>query len=223
MTHPENSTSASSDTAVPRRGVMRGVAWTIPVVAAAAAAPAIAASTPCPDISTSEGWYREGSPLYTGGNVPGGHPIFWPTPTEFHQGDDNTSSTEEAWGFGQINMPVVAGETYTFTFGVGKTTFTPTDGSPDTDNLGQHLLFTVGGEQLAHFFTRPLGDHIQITSELPAYTDFSFSWTAPADAGETTVVRFDFVMPPKLPESSIGGDDVRITLPRVSVSGGCSA
>jgi hypothetical protein len=193
----------------PRRSVMRGAAWAVPSVVAAVAAPAMAASPACPDISDPTQWERMGSPYYSGG-ANGGSPAVYMG--GLHQGDDSISPNQEAWGYGETTMPVIAGQTYTFRFGIG-TTHMPRD----EINYGQHLFFNVNGERLGLFFSRPLANRIQITATLPEYQYHEFTWTAPTTG--TVPVRFEFVLPPRPAELPHGGDDVRVTFPTVTTTG----
>lgn len=206
---------------ISRRTLVQGSAWTIPVIATTVAAPASSASPPCPNIATSAGWTRGGSALYTGGA--GAHPFFM-NGNSLHQGDDNTSIWEEAWGYGQTSMSVVAGRTYTFRFGIGKTLF---NWPVASNQFGQHVFFSVNGQRLGSFFSRPLAGRTTINANLPSYDYHTFTWTATTTG--TVPVRFDFALPqryqgPNYPvwngaQWIYGGDDVRVTLPTVSTAG----
>lgn len=76
--------AANREPTVPRRAVSRGVAWAVPTIALATAAPALAASEPCTDADTltalpaftAQNWTEQPATGFRGGNR---YPVEWLT------------------------------------------------------------------------------------------------------------------------------------------------
>lgn len=162
--------------AVRRRALVEGAAWTIPVIAAAAAAPLAAASgeipVPCPAVPAS-GWsVTVESGQIINADVPGIFVHQWVGDRWYNSSDANTVQTTRVRTVSP-SFPTIAGKTYTFTF-----TSDVQFGSPNF-GLSQMGWFGAGvnGQFLLDRTTRAYPNGIGTTGA-PIRSAFSFTWTA---------------------------------------------
>lgn len=110
---------ASSDWTVPtadgvhRRTIVKGAAWTVPVVAVAMATPAAAASEAfvCPTVPASTGW--TGASGITGSTAGGGYYRWSDDKTEWVNTKDATQTSSLSY-YIEFSFKGVAGHTYNF-------------------------------------------------------------------------------------------------------------
>jgi hypothetical protein len=126
MTQPDSTVTSSYDKQISRRRIVRGAAWTVPVIAASVAAPALAASPTCPegtpDLGTQSGWVAEvvNPEQFIERPNDDGHGWWASNPRRYYWVADNVSTEPADLAVMTLTkqIPVVAGTTYSFTYGV---------------------------------------------------------------------------------------------------------
>lgn len=214
MTDP----TASGDTASPathvnRRTIVKGAAWSIPVLAVAVGAPLAAASTPCPQLPSAAAWTKttdgqlrvHADPTYN--NQAGG--TYLPLPTNnansFLSVQDRnvaTGTTRITWS---SSFVPVSGVQYTFTF-VTNTNTTLTD--------PQYLNIWVGSTNVFAAVTKPGFGNPNIISGVQTH---NVTWTAPSNSAAN--VAFVFDVPGVTDNVNRTNDDIRIGLPVITAAG----
>ncbi|AZZ56657.1 hypothetical protein [Rathayibacter iranicus] len=136
---------ASSDWTVPsadgvhRRTIVKGAAWTVPVVAVAMATPAAAASEAfvCPTVPASSGWTKP----VTSGTSTGPGVYEWSTDgTEWQNTKDSTKADSFSY-YIEFSFKGVAGHSYTFNWSAYAS------GARNTANYAAYDV-TIGGNQV---------------------------------------------------------------------------
>lgn len=216
---------ASSDWTVPtadgvhRRTIVKGAAWSVPVVAVAIGTPAAAASNfTCPVLTAADYTKESNGYAYADSATIG---VQGTKPQAFRVNSDNSSAAgsgaEGVIAF-TAQMKVVKGKTYTFSYSAyGNYGNFTKEGS-----RSQYFRLKVDGAKISPNYgtrTSEFGDtqlpiQEKSTDTLP-WKDYTVSYTATADG--TVPVRFEFVLPSKLTGQS-ANDDVFVTLPTIACS-----
>lgn len=196
-----------------RRTVVKGAAWSVPVIAVSAAAPAMAASVaPCPTIPDF-GSFVWAIPASGQLNPSTGHtgPATVNGVSAAESILDGKTSAGPATVTVTTTLSLVAGTSYTLSFGVmGR--FADGNGSPTTS---QSLAVSVGGSTIYRASTRPQSDpSIAViptgvnwgTSFMPVTVTFTATAT-----GDIPLV-FTFQLP-GMPAGWGGSDDIRVSQP----------
>lgn len=194
------SRSVTPDT--PRRTIVKGAAWSVPIIAATAATPFAAASTaPCPVLPRSTSWALNQ-------NASG---IVWNNNFAANAANNNFGNSGDAYpGTGNASvrasttMNVVAGTTYTFTF----STLQPTPIQQWTV-----LQFIVNGANIWQGITRNINPAFHWLPSGVLQT-WNVTWTAPTTG--SVPIQFDWVMGDPNGFNPPHNDDIFVTVPSVS-------
>lgn len=200
----ENSPAAGS---LGRRQIIAGAAWTIPVIAAATAAPFAAASPECPDISQAAGWSHtttsgtlrvNSNPQYN--NRFAGTLYALPTnnANSFLSIQDNVAGPLTASVNVSRTFTPVADTTYTFSF---------TTSSTNNLTTFQTMQVHIGGVAQWTAATKASAGAANTLGGVATHT---VTWTAPSNAVTTFAYRFF------LPVTSGDNDDIRVSLPTIT-------
>lgn len=216
---PEQTTKSGTGAGVTRRAVARGVAWSVPVIAAAVAVPLAAASATgeCAPITPGGGWASSIPAAGTlspeiSGNVTGWIPV---------DGVDTWASQRDNAGVGNAvvasftTVPVTAGVTYTFTFGVAGL-WSAGDSTPPNVALGrQYVRVLVDGADALRLSTRASidgGTQIPMSGADLVWTTHSVVYVAT----ETKDLPFGFYNAMSPRDSYRTNDDILVRLPAVT-------
>ncbi|ALJ19207.1 hypothetical protein [Microbacterium sp. No. 7] len=204
-----------------RRSVVRGAAWSLPVIAAAITVPTAAATTPapaCPSITMGDwsSWRNQGQALVPAGGVNGHNGWF-----RSHRGltgfvsmlDSAAcapgSNTPVAYVLTDVTIPVTPGTTYVFTFqGVGGW-----GNSNDNRNTRfQQVEVRINGITMWSGDTR--------TNLHPDRGIQSYSFVYVASPGQTGItLTYRFAIPPRPRCDALGAnDDIVLTSPLITCS-----
>jgi hypothetical protein len=224
MPRPDTNDQTTPLSGPTRRTVVRSAAWSIPVIAAAIAAPREGASTPafiCPDISDSSLWtvaslvsgaLGNGSNRWNTTLTPGVH-LFQSEADNHVQGwgapyaPPRTATTFEA----------VAGATYTFVF----TVRAGYGNNQMSRSRPQRVSVLVGGQTLWTGNTRasvpefPGGAQLPIANNVTTVTAQTYSVNFTAPTSGPTVFQYQFVVPGAAISANPAGanDDIWISIP----------
>jgi hypothetical protein len=228
MTHTENSSMQPSLAGVQRRTVIKGAAWSVPVIAAAIAVPAHAASAnpPCATLPTGQVGWTLTDPL-SGRGQSAGAVNSWRTvdgQLGFRQYNDNFYRRTNPAAVNYVTrlratFDAVAGTEYVFTFRLlGNSANSP-------ENIVSTMGVVVGGATLQTFSTQPAAapgtqvpmGPVNATTGSQVYT---VSWTAPT-SGMTTF-DYIFTMYPVGTQQITYNDDIWVSLPQISQPAGCT-
>jgi len=195
---------------ISRRTLVKGAAWSVPVIAAAVSAPLASASTvACPDISQPAVW----GPFEVASGTPGGRQedILAPNFFEFWSENGDTATTVAVIRK-RTTIAVQAGKTYTFTFqadmNYGKWDI--------TQAVPSAIALNVNGTQIWQAQSR--------TGALPVWSGGSaphnygtYTATFTATTTGTVPVDINFAMGTK-PNPALANDDIRISTPIITCS-----
>ena len=200
-----------------RRTIVKGVAWSIPVIAATAATPLASASiTPvCPTVSQSDfgGWVNQGAPLFSGtGKQNTGWFRTFNGLTGFLSMTDSgdwcgACNSPLAYVITDVVIPVTAGTTYTFAIqGVGG--YGNDNNNANTRWQGVDIL--VNGVTMWSGTTRDA-----LTPGL-GIQNIVFSYVA--QPGQTSItLTYKFRIPPRPRQDALGAnDDILLTAPTIT-------
>lgn len=210
----DSSSQADAPGSMKRRTIVAGAAWSIPVIAVAAAAPMAAASPPCPQFASAASWTASttgqlrvhSDPTYN--NRVGGTYLALPenNANSFLSVQDRNlqgGTTTVQWS--TVFVPV-SGTAYTFAF-VTSTNTALTD--------SQTLNLRINSTTQWAGITKPTAGGP--TNNLSGLQTHSFTWTAPSNAAVTFAIAF--LVPGVTNNPNRTNDDIRIGLPRISAAG----
>lgn len=220
-----------SELRLTRRQIALASAWATPVLVVGAAAPAYAASGPCPTLPvTASGWTLTSTGSFNGTVGAGtsgyctswnNNPPFGPATFAFTSGLDNSSSTSTATVTTTATVAITAGVTYTIgTLSIGA----GYGGGVASSSSGQSVtlsLNTPTGTQTVFSGNTRSGGGAGVTtltntagnSSRQNYTPTSASYKA-TTSGTMTVV-LTFVIQP-LSAGVVYSDDISIALPTIT-------
>ncbi|PPH73264.1 hypothetical protein [Rathayibacter rathayi] len=218
---------ASSDWTVPsadgvhRRTIVKGAAWTVPVVAVSIATPAAAASnTTCPVIAPSD-WTKTANDYANASQAE--IAAAGTKPQAFKVQSENTAANGSGL-YGQLyytaNIKVQKGKTYTFSYSAYGNYG---DHNKSTSRVMYSQLNVNGGQigtilstRVSEFGNSQLPIQEKSTDTLP-WQDYTATYTATEDG--TIPVQFQFSIPDKAKNGSqTSSDDIYITLPTITCS-----
>lgn len=210
-----------------RRTLIKGAAWTVPVIATATAAPLAVASIDCPDLIDRAGWsprqFVSGSGL-TGDSGP----YSWQTSGSgvdyFAAMADNSSTTGQTVYKVTRTFEVEAGKTYTFDWGItsnlGRGSGTNSQRlqvliGPVGQPLANHTTLYAGAtavepagfERIPRFGSVPNNNNITFTPQVDTYT--------PAVSGTVEFVYL-LTLARRWGEPGGANDDIYFTTPTVT-------
>lgn len=216
-------TDVSSPLGTPtRRTIVKGAAWTIPVLALATQTPAAAASAVvCPSVPGGAGWVT-GNPQ-TGSLTAAAGLNGWGG-TGYNNGAgqsnvfvslrDNAGTTDPATVSTSVSLPFQAGGIYTFTIQVlsqhGDLTQRPV---PTRASTVQTLDISLGGTQLEFFSTYADvtgGTQTVIRNSTSSYPWQTYTYTYYATTSGLQTLSYLFTLPPHI---GVSQDDIFATLP----------
>jgi hypothetical protein len=194
MTQSDSKTTASPDKPITRRRIVHGAAWTVPVIAASVAAPAMAASPTCPegtpDLGAQSGWTATiVTPEQFSPRTDNGNGWFANEPRSyFWNGDHAVAGTQAPSGIMTLTkqIPVVAGTTYVFTYGVAVS-------AGGTNWQEVSLGATFGDQQVLDWSN---SGNVPRNARPPAYATRTLTYTA-ATTG-TMPFTFTFTAPARV-------------------------
>ena len=207
----------SQTTPIRRRTIVKGAAWSIPVIAATAATPLAAASlTPaCPTVSQSDfgGWIHQGAPLIGGAENqnPGWFRTFKGLTGFLSMTDSGdwcgACNAPLAYVITDVVIPVTAGTTYTFMIqGVGGYG----NSNDNANTRWQGVDININGVTMWTGTTRDaLAPGLGIQNIV-------FSYVAPP--GQTSItLTYKFRIPPRPRQDALGAnDDILLTTPAIT-------
>jgi len=189
-------TTTTQRVTVSRRTVMRAAAWSVPVIAVAAAVPLASASIEmvCPETPPGSEWETAlefgtlSAAGYTG----------WLNDALFVSDKDATLYATGTIFRTQTTFEAVAGTTYDFTLESGGV-WASAGGRPtaqqDYIHGGQNVTISMGGVQALQLSTRPdasglPGTQIPMSNNQVIFNPFAFSYAATATGPVTIVFRY---------------------------------
>lgn len=195
MPHPGNDRSSTSPTpqGVNRRTMVRGAAWTVPVIAVAVNAPAFAVSPiPCPSMPVGTTWNTT-VPNGTLADSSTGN-YGWTSNNRFNNYVDNGSTSQPVTIESTTTIPVVPGATYSISFGFF---WGYGDGDQAASTQGTFSVLFNGVTQKSLTTRTPAVDaNAGTVGVQPGSTTQSFTYVVPAGTTSLTVT-YRWVMTPR--------------------------
>jgi hypothetical protein len=187
---------------VSRRTLSRGVAWTTPVIAVSAHAPAYASSlVPCPVLPAGNEWATtvDGrlGPTSSGG-------FGWSDANRFEVYRDNGSSRDPVTVYSATAVTVIPGATYAVSFGFY---WGFGNGSPLLSTGGTFsVLFNGVAQKTVTTRTPDVDANGSTLGTQPGSTTQTFTYTVPAGTTSLTVA-YRYVMTPRI---LVANDDIAV-------------
>ncbi|MGO2749360.1 MAG: hypothetical protein ACTIA6_04840 [Pseudoclavibacter sp.] len=221
MSHERATTAGTS-----RRAVMGAAAWSVPVIAAAVAAPLSVASTAaCVELPLTQTSWTVEDPR-SGRNQGAGANNSWRTVDGrlgYRQYNDNfyritNPAAVDYTSAVSVDFTATVGTTYVFTF------FLLGNVAAAQTQIVTTLDIVVGGTSLQRFSTKPAqsaGTQVPMgpVNATTGSVEFTVSWTA--DVSGATTFDYLFTMPPVAANGVTYNDDIWVSLPVVSQPAGC--